>query len=450
MSAEGGYLFIVAEGSRLQSIKRSIRSGSGFTDAVPDAVWADHKREIALVSLDGERIQYAALVEKSQLVATSKRRIRFFELVDLGNVSFEELSTDGSALKTYGFLSSTGQGGWVPLDLWNQVVRVIKELRPQHADQLDELVGLRALSHLHFQAPYFATVREEKDATGLALEFAGLREQTTLRWHPQNEPAPFLRGLTKAQIREDTMIAHDANIFADWPEVRRYRVGAVQFANASQQVTIINVNRTPIEETLGTDLLYYHHQYRSFVLVQYKRMLGEASGSQSYRPNTDNAYQKEINRMRSFQHALPDSTGRDPVQQYRLHPGAFYFKLCPVTDFEPLSSALIEGMYLPLDYWQSLLDSNRAIGPRGGVAVTRENAGRHLNNTMFSYLVEHGWIGSRSEPTQKLEELVGELLSQGRSLLLADGRNCAVRATEPEGQASLFPVDSPQLKRKKK
>lgn len=423
MSASGGCIFVIDEDSRTKSVQKSIKARAAFTDTVSDAAWALREREIALVSFDGEHVKFAALVERSTLVATSKRRIRFFQLVDLEDVPFVDLTVRvGESLKAYVFQSSTGQGGWVPPEIWSQVFRALKVLRPQQADSLEELDELRELSHQRFQEPFFRTVSEEKDGTGLALSFAGLRERETLLWRPQRQPAPFLRSLSQARLREDTMISHDASIFAGWSVVERYRVGAVEFGNSSQRVTIFNVNRTPIETTLGTDLLYYHHQYRAFVLVQYKRMLGDGGETPAYRPKHDKAYEREVERMRLFQKESADSIGPDPVQHYRLHSGAFYFKVCPEIQFDPLSPDLIEGMYLPLDYWLSLLDSNRAVGPHGGVAVTFDNAGRHLNNTMFTYLVQHGWIGSRSEPTQRLEELVGRLLDEGHSVLLADGR----------------------------
>jgi hypothetical protein len=38
---------------------------------------------------------------------------------------------------------------------------------------------------------------------------------------------------------------------------------------------MINVNRTPIEKTMGADLVYYDNTYRSHVMVQYKMMTTE-------------------------------------------------------------------------------------------------------------------------------------------------------------------------------
>ena len=42
----------------------------------------------------------------------------------------------------------------------------------------------------------------------------------------------------------------------------------------------------PLEQTLGVDLIYYQHQYRSYILVQYKRMSQNGIGGWEFRPTS--------------------------------------------------------------------------------------------------------------------------------------------------------------------
>jgi hypothetical protein len=78
-------------------------------------------------------------------------------------------------------------------------------------------------------------------------------------------------------------------------------------------------------------------------------------------------------------------------------------------------------MYLPLAYWDVLVDSPDVLGPRGGVRVDFDNVGRHINNTLFIDLVSSAWIGSRGVNTERITAIVRESL-ETRSLILAEAR----------------------------
>jgi hypothetical protein len=50
----------------------------------------------------------------------------------------------------------------------------------------------------------------------------------------------------------------------------------VEFQQGPRKLTVINVNRSGVEHALGVDLVYYNHEFDSYVLVQYKRMKSRA------------------------------------------------------------------------------------------------------------------------------------------------------------------------------
>lgn len=248
-----------------------------------------------------------------------------------------------------------------------------------------------------------------------------------LGWErPKDGLAPFVQGLSRCVLREDQMIAHDAQVFGDWKQVSRYLVGSASFERNGDHLTIMNVNRHPVEETLGVDLLYYHGRYASYVMVQYKRMERE-NRELIYRP-TDRSYARELKRMQDFERRLTWSRRRSDsgLSGYRLHNGFFFFKLCPADGFDPLSSEMVRGLYIPLDYWEMLVEAPDTLGPRGGRCITYGNVGRHFNNSLFIELVQEGWIGSVTAHTDVITEAIAEAVHNDRSVVLA-----AAQAPEP-------------------
>jgi len=83
-------------------------------------------------------------------------------------------------------------------------------------------------------------------------------------------PKSYLDGLSESRLREDAMIENDLNHFPGFQEIKRYVQNAVQFADHKTSLTILLVNRQPLETLTGTDLIYYNETFKSFVMVQYK------------------------------------------------------------------------------------------------------------------------------------------------------------------------------------
>ena len=105
----------------------------------------------------------------------------------------------------------------------------------------------------------------------------------------------------------------------------------------------------------------------------------------------------------------------------------FFLKLCPRVVFDPESTGLIHGMYIPLDYWRRLEIDPCIEGLRDGRAVSFGNAGRYFNNTVFVALVAEGWIGTTGAQTEVLDALIRESVESGRTITIA------VKSKEPNG-----------------
>jgi hypothetical protein len=260
-------------------------------------------------------------------------------------------------------------------------------------------------------------VAYERDAVGLALSIAGIsRDDVMSNWDGDTE-APFLKGLTEFRVYEDAAIVHDTTVFGKWKGLGPSVVGVARFEERGRRVTVVNANRTPIENTLGCDLIYYIHDFDAYVLVQYKR-LTKATGGWEFRPDSDANFDNELKRMRAI--AAPAKVEDDP-EHYRMGENFCFIKFCrPVTN-EPFSGELASGMYLPLDYFDRLVQADRLKGPRGGKVLTYENVGRWLNNSAFVSLVERSWVGARGLTATQLTDVLRRSLAAKHSLILAEG-----------------------------
>ncbi|WP_157892242.1 MULTISPECIES: hypothetical protein [Frankia] len=261
----------------------------------------------------------------------------------------------------------------------------------------------------------------ERDAFGIALDIAGFKRRELLSsWRPPVDPqvsVPFLSGMSGWLI-EDQLIQHDLMNFADsiqeptlhygWGMLRR------PGPEGDHRLYVYSANRTPVEETLGVDFIYYHENHRCFVLVQYKRMEGGEDGGQwIYRP--DNHIEKQLDRMAEVDKKCSEDVAADP----RLLATPCLIKLCTPTPFSPRSGDLSPGFYLPQKDFKELLDDDSMKGPRGGRRLALKNIPRYLNNTIFTQLMADGWIGSRGTGTQIVADAIEESLRSGRSTIVA-------------------------------
>jgi hypothetical protein len=385
-----------------------IRSESGYA-----------RRNLALVSFEGDSIDGLAVLSRGRVVATATHVVRLSSFSEITAVDLDSLISEVPArMRRHvvpGLLSpKTAQA----------VLDALQRLSPDSGDVLKRLTALiepQSATSLPRRAQEVLAL--EKDAIGLALGIAGLDRRPLEAWTPARRVAPFLEGLLEYQVGEDAAISHDSRIFGGWEHLGEGATGVVEFSDGRQRLTVVNVNRRPVERALGLDLVYYHHDYASFVLVQYKLMRDEASpgGGESrlfYRPSADGNLTDELSRMRKIV-STPLSDGVPGT--YRLHAGACYIKLCRPTTFAATSTELVKGLYIPLDYWDVLNASRDVVGPRGGIRLGYETVRRYLNNSLFIALVERAWVGSRGVTTSDIINVVRKGADAGRSVTLAVG-----------------------------
>jgi hypothetical protein len=422
-----GYIFFFDDPARNEILRGRAQSKAYFTDTFnrSDLSLPSRKPKLCFLSFGNQEISYAALVSQRNAVVTAKHSVKFYEFIPLSPpITLDTMS------QITGIIFTLPVSGYSKQD-WFTLINFIKETSPNSATEITRL-ELLASSESDFNQDNFDIVAQQKDAVGLALKiFGGDFEQELSRMNLTTEPAPFLQGMTHALLSEDAMINHDTSVFGDeWKQQNRYQIDAAEFFNEKgEKLTIMNANRKGIERVLGIDLLYYHHHFSSFVMVQYKRMLKE---SQEFVFRPDNQCVKEIRRMKTFENEHIESRQIQGLEDYRLNSGIFFLKLCPAISFEPLSSELIKGMYLPLEYWDILEIASSTKSSQGRVKITFNNVGRHMNSTLFVQLLQSGWIGSRIKRTQVLSQLIKQLLEEGNSVVLASSETPGKRQRQAD------------------
>lgn len=259
-----------------------------------------------------------------------------------------------------------------------------------------------------------ATLAEERDATHLALRIAGIDVDPDDWWN--DTATSYLSSLGYA-ARESALLGHDATRFGDFELSGGIRPDWLEFTDGQVSLRIANVDKTPLEETLGVDLIYRHVDADTFVLVQYKRMVKTPNGW-IYR--VDDQFRDELERMSRVDAGDKRRSTAGP-DTWRLNPGACWFKLVtPPDTFDLTSRKVLPGLYLPLEYAEELLADDCTLGPRNGRRFRWDDIDRYVTSGTFTQLVREGWIGSRGLKTRALQKLIDAALDQDRAVVLAE------------------------------
>lgn len=410
------------------SVELSIERDNQFTTTIIAREIRPRASELAVVSLTSSSADYFAISQLGRQVATGQVTVAFSNLVSLGGVTGKTIREALPSRFRSGF-APPSKGPWRPSPrLWEEIIQVLLDQRPGVHTPLVELRHIVSSLQLPRTRHEGGLETLERDAVASALQtWRGdsfrKRVLRSARVATSAPTASFLSHLQDSVIREDLQITHDHITFPGMFAARKHAVGSVVLSDAHGEefLTILNCNRQPLEETLGVDLIYYNHTFDSFVLVQYKRMTGEAGKPVSYRPVSDPNHDRELERMLNAARALKALSGGEAktLNAFRLSEQAFYMKLCEAKTRGPLDAGMIPGLYIPLDLWVPQLGSVETKGPRGGVVMGWDTCHRRFNNGEFTNLLRHGWIGSAPGQSRFLETIIETVLESGRMLVLA-------------------------------
>lgn len=175
-----------------------------------------------------------------------------------------------------------------------------------------------------------------------------------------------------------------------------------------KKLLVMSVNKKPIEEELGVDLLYWDLIHDAFTFVQYKRL---ESVTSSDGDGLEWAYlrRREIEKQLEL---MPH--GREKARNaadWRAFETPFWIKFVRGDAAATLDSQTLKGMYVPVDWMRlAMKDSTFNTGPRGGFRVTYKNS-KYVGRKTFTELISRGFVGTasfRSEEFKKVMETFGE------------------------------------------
>ncbi len=368
------------------------------------------------ISCQTDELNYVARARKDRNVVTKKTRVFFEKVFKLRRpIKFSEILQNSNPQMKSSLnnminskLSKITANRWNAINSYlfandkeqHQLIKAILEAKSKKADVANNKTII---------------TNHEKDAIGLCLRIAGINNQfnNLAIWDTENTTTPeFLRNVSHAPLREDQMINNDFRFFGDWGVINEFTNNVSVFSDGISRVSIMNVNRTPIETTLGVDLFYYNHSYQNYIFVQYKR-LRKNGKSYGFNIKSDSNFMKEMERMSEAERIFgKESEFLKSLEDYRLSKEIFYFKFCK-DDQEILSKDLSKGMYLPKSFM------NEFINTFNHKTVSYENINRYFNNTMFIDLVKTGLFGSQIKESKEITKLINTIISTGKSVILA-------------------------------
>ncbi len=303
------------------------------------------------------------------------------------------------------------------------------DLYPKQFTERSSLVIVEALRHISREAstvldrllsdtptlPLLDQLRlqEERDAVTTAFRFAGLSQSAYPRQRSaaQLTPGmPFGASFERSNIdNEDDLIAADLRRFDNNVEILELAGSMVRIYDNRLCLTVINVNRKPLEQVYGVDLVYYDHIQDTAVGVQYKK-LRKVGVESSHGTSTEWVYQDRSQLVKQLELMGKESFGEvASADDWRLSSSPNFFKFIRPPDFNPNSRDLIKGMYVPDGYLRLGIEEGKFdTGPIGGFRIGYDNT-RYFTSTTFIELVRQVWIGTRKTDRSGLAEKVAAL-----------------------------------------
>jgi hypothetical protein len=401
-----------------ERILERLETEDTFTDVVSYGEARD--RQLALLCFEDGVVSALAVMVRGNAVASYKRVVRFSSVSKLDPaVRTVDLLAAMSPALAKTLRSAFEAGGVIDPRPFTAVLEALESVASGVDETIAELVPLLGVRLGRISGPQ-EVIGFERDAVGIALDLAGLerlRPSVLRSWRGPRARAPFLEGLESRRFNEDHMIAYDMQVFGDWAVEENHDPQIVSFSDGRRQVTITSAHRTDVETSTGADLIYYSHDWKAYVLVQYKRMEHTSRDGWHLRPSRAGRLPEELARLKQLPRDAATATNADA---FRLSDEPAYLKLCRQLHLNAGEGRLADGIYLPVSFYELLISESR--GPRGGKRLTLEGLReRWLTNRVFVEMVGRGLIGSRNADTAAITEQIKAALNGGRSVTLAVG-----------------------------
>jgi hypothetical protein len=370
---------------------------------------------IAFISKTPNEINYIANFRRDKIVVTNKVRVLFDIVIKLSTpLTFDFIIQNAKRTMTNSIKNIFDTKKTVQYLNGNQLEEIIFSFSKTDENYIYNIKRLlyrdRKLNINNNKGYIVAT---ERDILGLIFRLNDLNNEINnmINWNIEEIATPdYIRGLTAVKTREDHIIMNDLRCFGDWKMIRDYIPSICTLSNGKKYISIMYANRTIIENNMGVDLIYYDHLNHTYIFVQYKRM-SENDRKYIYYPNSDRNLKKEITLMENFESKLSKDRA-----DYRLNDQIFYFKFCDGRQ-NIYTKDLSSGFYLPKDYF--LLINELQKEECDHINISYNTVTRYLTNTVFIDLIKYGLIGTKVNDANLITNIISELLSNNKSLILA-------------------------------
>jgi len=385
--------------------------------------WEFERREVVLLSLEPDTFSISGLALMHRMHGsggTGKLKMRLEEPVMFSWDEPVKLSGELTVLTQW--ISTSENMRRLEPELWQLVIDFLKRKRPQHANQIDALLLRRTMSrHLIGDDARTEALTQQRDAIGIVLDIAGVDRADILgrvSVERAQDGKSFLDLIDSEKMHEQDVIRHDEAVF-------RRLLGrhhqSVAFRENGREVRIHVIDKKPLEEVIGIDLLIYQEAYESLILLQYKMMEkshGETGTAWSY---TFDQHMRDQQRamQRATQEILQLHRSSIEIPSWRLNNQPFYWKFCERIRPKADDGALLRGITLSFEHLQMFAQTSAAAGARNSKKIGYDNCPRYLNNSQFTQLAADGWIGGGKEAVEYIAQLIKVNQEGGRQAMLA-------------------------------
>lgn len=425
MSGVTGYILILNR-NRHHLLNMSI--DNKFIEPVSEF---DHSRNIPLVCFITDQsgnITHIGLGARGMRAGTDLRKLNIEEIFKLTEpVSALEIVNSSRSNVRYYLTIQVKNGGLLTPKSFEEFLDIFLKIAPETVPIIGKFSEARRLRIERLSESAKKSLATQKEAVLTAMNIAGIDRAKVSNWdyNDKEKPSSYLDGISHITLREDSMITNDLSNIPGFDLIQITHHSASVFKNNKTCLTILLANKQPLEELLGTDLIYFNEDFRCFVMVQYKVMEKEGNTFKFRLPNQQ--LSEEISRMEAIHNLIKDKTGNGIVNDYRICENPFFIKICPRLEFNPDNVGLSTGMYVPLDYLKMLENDKCIEGKYGGKAITYDNIGRYFDNTAFKTIVEGGWIGTNQNQSQLIEEIIKDILENGKAAVVAMKKNIKMK-----------------------
>lgn len=417
MSRVAGY-FLILNDRRYFSFQGNMHYK--FAEPVPEFAHPRHVPLVCFITNKSGAITHIGHGKRGVRAGTDLRRLNIEDIFELKKPvsAIEIANTTGSRVRSH-LINKINSGGLFSPRCFEEFLSVFLRKVPDTIPLLDKYSKSRQLRISRLSKNTKKSLAEQKEAVLTAMNIAGIDKDNVQGWDydEAEKPISFLDGIAQVRLREDSMIINDLSNIPGFDLIKSTKYSSSVFENSKTHLTVLLANRLPLEELLGTDLIYFNEDFKCFIMVQYKTMEKEGDKFVFRLPNLQ--FAEEISRMDSIIQSLRSTSGNGFINDYRFNENPFFVKLCPRLEFDPDNVGLSTGMYIPLDYIKVLENETCIEGERGGKAISYDNVGRYLDNTGFKTIIEGGWIGTNQNQSLYIERIIKDILENGKTAVLA-------------------------------